>query len=490
MAHLAGFNGGSAVAILKHCSRDMLVETLAEREHIDASLTCNNRNLAPDRGDEIAYMLSLLEGVKRDPRAYELVVWIVTVSRDYDGDKGELLSESYSFLAESVGEENVVSAWVHVDEPGAEWHMHFAAVPKVEAVVMTNDKDRPLVYDRDGTHKVKGKKIPHKKGDPKLDSRGFQRYERVPKIGEDGEVVKQARIASSQVWDLKQRGEDGKSAFHADLERYLCEKLHRDHVGILLNEQDAEQAQRRAYSRLDHDQFVKVTAARDAARQQAEEAAAEAEASLERLESVRRAEEAGALGAVAERVRAESSARKIETELRETGSRENSLGKEVEELRERVAAAERECAKARCDERSARRRLRDVATRVKSAMRELGHLPQRVYNSLCDGARRLADKIGLNPTLAGFAGYGRRVPLSEPSAYEQRRDQGLIMEWMDRQPRKPGELKQQPNKPRAQQQEHPNLDKDSSIAAKSAQAQAINASHTKNNGRSTGREER
>ena len=110
-------------------------------------------------------------------------------------------------------------------------------------------------------------------------------------------------------------------------------------------------------------------------------------------------------------------------------------------------------------------------------MRELGHLPQKVYNSLCDGARRLADKIGLNPTLDGFACYGRRVPVSEPSAYEQRRERGMLVSLLDMEipePRKPGEMKQAKNKPKQPEQEAETPNKLNKLVEATARAQALN----------------
>lgn len=120
-------------------------------------------------------------------------------------------------------------------------------------------------------------------------------------------------------------------------------------------------------------------------------------------------------------------------------------------------------------------------------MRELGYLPQRVYNSLCDGARRLADKIGLNPTLAGFVGYGRRVPVSEPSAYERRRNRGVFASLLDMEapePRKPGEMKQAKNKPKQPVQETETPDKLNKLADATARAQALNESRRGRSGHS------
>lgn len=361
--HLGGFNGGTAVAMLKHYSRDMTIDTIRAREHIDAGLSHLNYNLAPDRGDEISYMLGLLEGVERDPRAYELVDWIVTTPRDYDGDKRELLARSYDYLEASVGRDNVVSAYVHADEPGAELHMHFAAVPRVEAVVMTNDRSRPLYYDADGYHRVKGERVEHRAGEPKLDSRGFQRYERVPKVDEDGNVVTKTRIAASQIWDLRQRGEDNRSVFHREMEDYLCRELGRDHVGILLNEQDAEQAQRRAYSRLDHDDYVKVTAGRDLCLQERERA------ERERDEAVQERDDAKSqLASAQERLAgAQQEVAQAETRLECLRQGERELEGDNRSLGERVEQLQAELGRARAEHS----RLEELRNRLKAAVERL-----------------------------------------------------------------------------------------------------------------------
>lgn len=75
---------------------------------------------------------------------------------------------------------------------------------------------------------------------------------------------------------------------HPALEAHLCQALNMEKVGVVLDDDD----ERKKWSSLDHDDFVKVTAAKAKAEQQTEQAKAEAAVAMDRLESVQGRERA------------------------------------------------------------------------------------------------------------------------------------------------------------------------------------------------------
>lgn len=55
---------------------------------------------------------------------------VLTVPRSLDPSRrDDFFRSAYGFLSDRYGSENLVSAWVHLDEPDAIPHMHFAWVP-------------------------------------------------------------------------------------------------------------------------------------------------------------------------------------------------------------------------------------------------------------------------------------------------------------------------------------------------------------------------
>ena len=97
-------------------------------QNIDVERTSLNYNLAPDHdGGQIAFIQRRTSEVKCLNRADVNVVcsWVVTLPRDFGRGK-EFFKESYRFLADRYGENNVISAHVHKDENQP--HMHFACL--------------------------------------------------------------------------------------------------------------------------------------------------------------------------------------------------------------------------------------------------------------------------------------------------------------------------------------------------------------------------
>lgn len=266
--HLKTFDKGSVGKMLSHYSRN-----IGERAHIDKDLPCYN--IAPhfDRGIHGRYR-DLVKDIELGPRSKPLADFVLTLPREFPMERQrEFFEAAYEFLEKEVGRENVICGTVHLDEPKARPHMHFAFVPRVDTPEMTNDKSRPLLWI-----KADERKNPeHIAGTQKLDSRGTPRWERVPRLDDNGNPIMRHTAVASKMFSRSRLKE-----IHPALEAHLCQALGMEKVGILLDDDD----DRKKWSALDHDDFVKVTSAKAKAEQQTEQAKAEATAAQARLEGV------------------------------------------------------------------------------------------------------------------------------------------------------------------------------------------------------------
>lgn len=252
--HLATYSNSDAGRMLAHYER-----SIGERDHIDRDLPVYN--LAPEHeGGSIGRYRELTKGLVIGSKTKPLADLVVTMPKGFRGSSAvAFFDAAYGFLRDRVGDGRVVSAYVHLDEPGAEPHMHFAFVPIVESEVMTNDKAHPLRW----TAKDEEKNPAHRAGEVKRDSKGTVRYRRVPLVGEDGRPVVRRTATASKLFtkaDMKR--------LHPEMERHLCAALGVERVGMLLDEDDMD----RKWSELDHDDYVTVTARRDKALAEVEQA--------------------------------------------------------------------------------------------------------------------------------------------------------------------------------------------------------------------------
>lgn len=140
MAHIEKYRAEALGGMLGHYERwGGNVEKMAGRDNIDPSLTPLNYNLGTEReGTQREFIDQRIASLnlKRKPRkdAVRMCDCVLTMPRSLDlSRRDEFFRSSYEFLAQRYGRENVVSAWVHLDEPDAQPHMHFAWVP------VTND---------------------------------------------------------------------------------------------------------------------------------------------------------------------------------------------------------------------------------------------------------------------------------------------------------------------------------------------------------------
>ena len=101
-------------------------------DSIDPERTKFNYNLAPSEKSQLEILKERLSQVKVLKRKDVNVMcsWVVTAPKDLEQQHFEkFFQETYNFLENRYGKENVVSAYVHMDETTP--HIHFAFVPVV-----------------------------------------------------------------------------------------------------------------------------------------------------------------------------------------------------------------------------------------------------------------------------------------------------------------------------------------------------------------------
>lgn len=382
--HLATYTKADAGRMLAHYER-----SIGERDHIDKNGLVYN--LAPEfDGGCHKRFAELCEGLEIGAKTRPLADFVVTMPEGFSGDAGKFFKAAYGELADRVGAERMVSAYVHMDEPGAQPHMHFCFVPIVESPVMTNDKTSPLLW----TEKDEKKNPAHKAGEQKRDSKGTLRWKRVPMLDENGKPVVRRTATASKMFSKSEMKE-----LHPRMEKSLCEKLGVSRVGIILGEDDA----RKALSGLHHERYERVTAEIKRAEQRSMELnneIADKEGDLVELDSAIEDKrfELQDLGEQVEREtrRLESVRQRItEKELepapqtvseslralwtaRNDGARVGELAGEVEGLRSRISELEGENQRARERVAELDRGLPGLRGRYQQLQQRFGALEQRV----------------------------------------------------------------------------------------------------------------
>ena len=132
----AKHKGGASKALSAHHERTK--EIYASNPDIDKSLTVQNYHLIAPRwsyGQEIRHRISMAGcRVRRD--SVKFVETLITTSPEFakahESEMPEYFERALGFLKERVGEENIFSAVVHMDEKTP--HMHLCFVP------LTKDK--------------------------------------------------------------------------------------------------------------------------------------------------------------------------------------------------------------------------------------------------------------------------------------------------------------------------------------------------------------
>lgn len=139
MAHVMKMTRGAVGHMFKHYERakDEKGEYIKfGNEDIDQARTHLNYNLAPENKSQGEFVKKRCSEVKCLNRKDVNVAcsWIVTLPKDFKElnkgrDPREFFEGTYKFLENRYGKDNVVSAYVHMDETTP--HMHFCFVPVV-----------------------------------------------------------------------------------------------------------------------------------------------------------------------------------------------------------------------------------------------------------------------------------------------------------------------------------------------------------------------
>lgn len=381
--HLRTFDKSSVGKMLSHYARN-----IGPRDHIDKDLP--TYNLAPtfDRGIHGRYR-DLIKDIELGPRSKPLADFILTLPRDFPMERQrEFFEAAYDFLEKEVGKDNVICGAVHLDEPKARPHMHFAFVARIDTPEMTNDKSRPLLWT-----KADEKKNPeHVAGTQKRDSKGTPRWERVPRLDENGNPIMRHTAVTSKMFNRTRLKE-----IHPALEAHLCQALNMEKVGVVLDDDD----ERKKWSSLDHDDFVKVTAAKAKAERQTEQAKAEAAVAMDRLESVQGRERA-----------AQEKGQELETRV------EQGKG-ETARARARTGELEREVEKAQGN-----------VERLEAALRRVVAAVRRVPAALEMAAQKLPE--GFLQAIKSFEdGLKAREPEPEPEVEPEFEHESTLDELME-----------------------------------------------------------
>lgn len=127
----AKHKGGAAKAIAAHNERTK--EAYASNPDIDKSRTVQNYHLIAPRwsyGQEFRHRISMA-GCRVRKDSVKFVDTLVTVSpefaRVHEAEMPEYFNRAFGFLKERIGEENIISAVVHMDEKTP--HLHLCFVP-------------------------------------------------------------------------------------------------------------------------------------------------------------------------------------------------------------------------------------------------------------------------------------------------------------------------------------------------------------------------
>lgn len=246
MANLQGYTSGAVGNMLNHYTRHYndpeQTKYRYNNQKIDGSRTHLNYALF-ERSDPKGFIRQRVAVADTQPTKKTNVIsdWIVTLPKNEQlaGREREFFEQAYRFLVDKVGQENVVGAWVHMDETSP--HMHFCFVPVCEQKVMTNDKSQPLRW----TERDEAKNPQHKAGEVKRDGKGTVRYKRVIATDDAGNPIVKKTVSQSKVFDRKAMQD-----FHPMLEKHL-ERHFGFTVGIQLEDEGDK-----VLSKLDHGEYI------------------------------------------------------------------------------------------------------------------------------------------------------------------------------------------------------------------------------------------
>lgn len=129
--HIKNYTKAQKGHILTHNENETVRSKL---KNVDKELTKNNYNLCERDIKAIDYWEQRYNETKHSNQKKTTVMTdiVLTLPKDLnitEEQEKQFFKESYEFLANRYGKENVISCWVHMDEPDAQDHMHLAILP-------------------------------------------------------------------------------------------------------------------------------------------------------------------------------------------------------------------------------------------------------------------------------------------------------------------------------------------------------------------------
>lgn len=131
MAHVAKYQKSALGRMVGHYERSAEKHGY-ERDNIDNSRIGEDYNLAPKDVDPVQWIQGRIEALGKKPRKNSVMMCdcVITAPEEVSDDELRRFFEAEdAALAKAFGRQNVIGAWIHLDEPGARPHMHWAWVP-------------------------------------------------------------------------------------------------------------------------------------------------------------------------------------------------------------------------------------------------------------------------------------------------------------------------------------------------------------------------
>lgn len=131
MAHVAKYQKSALGRMVGHYERSAEKHGY-ERDNIDNSRIGEDYNLAPKDVDPVQWIQGRIETLRKQPRKNSVMMCdcVITAPAEVSDDElRRFFKAEDAALAKAFGKENCIGAWVHMDEPGARPHMHWAWVP-------------------------------------------------------------------------------------------------------------------------------------------------------------------------------------------------------------------------------------------------------------------------------------------------------------------------------------------------------------------------
>ena len=132
MAHVEKYNVAQVGHMFNHYGRQADDKVQRTNENINLERTHLNYNLAPNRHmTQKQYLDKRLQEITINKKRADTVLmadWVVTLPKTIpDGREKEFFQNIYNYLTDKYGENNTISAFVHMDETTP--HIHFCFIP-------------------------------------------------------------------------------------------------------------------------------------------------------------------------------------------------------------------------------------------------------------------------------------------------------------------------------------------------------------------------